>query len=226
MNDPYYINFENFSLERLKSILRSDDVLPGRLVLKEDIDARFDILVSMGMQNLDDLIKALSTKQKVEDFSQQSGLAVDYLVILRREVRSYIPKPVYFREIPGVDVDAAEALAVLGITHSKHLFHRGRTVEMRERLTEEAGISMDTLLELAKQSDLARVRGLGPAFTRLFYEAGAESIEILADWDPEELFRVVHALNEVKNITKTVPPLKDFRQYVEMANDLPKIMEF
>ena len=85
---------------------------------------------------------------------------------------------------------------------------------------------MKTLLELAKLTDLARIRGLGAAFTRLYYETGADTIEKLSGRDPEELLDLAHKLNQQKNITKVVPPLKDFKQYVEMAKDLPKVMEF
>jgi predicted flap endonuclease-1-like 5' DNA nuclease len=226
MEAQYYINFQTFSLERLKNTLKTGDVLPGRQILIEDIEARFDILSSLGMKNLSDLITKLDTKQKIEHLSQQSGLPIEYLVILGREARSYKPKPVYLREISGVDSSDVEKLAELGITHSKHFFEHGKTKKKREELSRLTEISMEKLLELAKLSDLARIRGLGAAFTRLFYEAGAETLEKLSRFDPEELFHKVHAMNKEKRVTKTIPPLKDFYQYVEMAKDLPKVVEY
>lgn len=226
MQDPYYINFVEFSLEKFKHILESEDVLPARQILKEDLDKRFDILASMGIHNLDDLIGALTTKKKLEAFSKESGLPLDYLVILRREARSYIPKPVVLGEIPRVNSDEVEKLASVGIKNSKHLFQRGQTKQDREELAVAAGISMESLLELVKLSDLARVRGIGAAFTRLFYETGADTIEKLSCWDPEALFYKAHEVNKEKCITKVVPPLKDFVQYVAIAKDLPKLIEY
>jgi hypothetical protein len=156
MQDQYYIDFQAFSLDRFKNNLKSGDVLPGRLILPEDI----------------------------------------------------------------------EKLAAVGITHSKHFVECGNTRKKREELSELTGISMPALLEMAKLSDLARVRGLGPAFTRLFFESGAETLQQLSVCDPKVLFREVHAMNQEKLVTKTIPPLKDFYQYVEQAKDLPKIVEF
>jgi predicted flap endonuclease-1-like 5' DNA nuclease len=225
MDDQYYINFQEFSLERLKTNLATGDVLPARQILRDDIDERFEIFKSLGFHNLNDLIEALSTKKKIEKLSRH-GFPIEYLVILRREVRSYIPKPVYLREIPGIGSEDVEKLAAAGITHSKHVFERGQTKKKREELSVLTGVSIETLLEIAKLSDLARVRGIGAVFTRLFYESGADTIENLSKWDPEHLFQVVHAVNKEKNITQAVPPLKDFKQYVEIANDLPKVMEF
>jgi predicted flap endonuclease-1-like 5' DNA nuclease len=226
MQDPYYINFVEFGLEKFKHILESEEVLPARQILKEDMDERFGVLASMGIRNLDNLISALSTKRKLAAFSQESRLPLDYLVILRREARSYIPKPVVLREIPGINVEDVEKLAAVGIKHSKHLFERGQTKKEREELAAATGVSMQSLLELVKLSDLARVRGIGPAFTRLFYETGADTIEKLSRWDPESLFQRAHEVNKEKGVTKVVPPLKDFVQYVAIAKDLPKLIEY
>jgi hypothetical protein len=226
MQDPYYINLKEFSLERFKHILKSEEMLPARQILKEDVDARFDILASIGIENLSDLIGALSTKRKLEAFSHKTGLSVDYLVILRREARSYIPKPVVLREIPGVIMEDVEKLEAIGIKHSKHLFERGQTKKQREELAAATGVSLESLLELVKLSDLARVRGIGAAFTRLFYETGADTIDKLSQWEPEALFKKAHAINDEKRVTKVVPPLKDFLQYVAIAKDLPKVIEY
>jgi hypothetical protein len=226
MYDPYYINLMEFSLERFKHILESEEGLPARQILKEDLDARFNVLASMGIRNLSDLTGALSTKRKLQAFSQESGLSIDYLVILRREAKSYIPKPVVLREIPGVNPEDIDKLAAVGIKHSKHLFKRGQTRKEREELAAATGVSMGSLLELAKLSDLARVRGIGAAFTRLFYETGADTIEKLSRWDPEALFQKAHEVNKEKGVTKVVPPLKDFVQYVTIAKDLPKLIEY
>jgi hypothetical protein len=226
MYDPYYINLMEFSLNRFKHILESEEGLPARQILKEDLDTRFDVLVSMGIRNLNDLTGALSTKRKLEAFSQESGLPIDYLVILRREAKSYIPKPVVLREIPGVSLEDIDKLAAVGITHSKHLFARGQTVKEREELAAATGVSIQSLLELVKLSDLARVRGIGAAFTRLFYETGADTVEKLSGWDPEALFHKAHEVNKEKGVTKVVPPLKDFVQYVTIAKDLPKLIEY
>jgi hypothetical protein len=226
MTDPYYIDLEGFSLERLRRIFETQEVLPARQVLKEDIAGRFGVLAAHGIQSLGDVVAALKTKARIEAFAEQSGLPRDYLVILGREARSYLPKLVYLRDILGVDPEHVEALSAVGIRHSKHLFERGRTAADREALSEETGVPPEDLLELVKLSDLARVRGMGPAFVRLFYEGGADTIETLARWNPEALWEALHNLNRERGITSVVPPLKDLVQYVEMAQDLPKMIEY
>jgi hypothetical protein len=226
MADPYYINLEEFGLERLRHIFETREVLPARQVLKDDIAGRFQVLAALGIRNLADLVAALKTKARIEAFANESGLPRDYLIVLGREVRSYLPKLVYLRDILGVDPEHVEGLDAAGIKHSKHLFERGRTAADREALSAATGVPPADLLELVKLSDLARVRGMGPAFVRLFYEGGADTIEKLSRWDPEELSETLHALNRQRRITSVVPSLKDVRQYVEMAQDLAKVVEY
>ncbi len=226
MTNQYYLDLEKFSLDKFKQILKTEEMLPARQILKEDIEGRFEVLTSLGIHHLKDLINALSTKRKIEDFARRSGLSKEYLVILGREARSFKPKVVPLREMVGVDDESVEKLEAIGITHSKHLFDRGRTKEARERLSASSGVPMDELLVLVKLSDLARIRGLGGAFVRLFYEAGADTIESLSKWKPEKLSQAVVKLNKEREITKWVPSLKDVKQYVEMASALAKVIRY
>lgn len=226
MASQYYMNLEKFSLNRFKQILKTEEMLPARQILKEDIDERFEVLTSMKVLHLKDLIDALKTKRKIEDFARHSGLSVEYLVILGREARSYKPKVVPLREMLGVNEGYVEKLESVGIIHSKDLFEHGRTREEREKLSAVTGVPNEELLELVKLSDLARIRGLGGAFVRLFYEAGADTIRTLSNWEPEKLSKAVVILNKEREITKWVPSLKDVRQYIEMANELAKVIEY
>ena len=226
MPGQYYLNLEEFSLERFKHTLETGKLLPARQILKEDLEARFGVLASKGIHNLSELIAALKTRPKIEAFSSGSRLPVEYLVILGREARSYLPKPVYLREIPGLDRGDVEKLEAAGVKHSKHLFERGRTKDARETLSANTGVPMERLLELVKLSDLARVLGVGAANARLLYEAGADTIESLSRCDPEELSRAAHAVNREQRITKAVPSLKDIAHYVAMAGELDKAIEY
>jgi hypothetical protein len=201
-------------------------MLPGRTILQEEIAGRFAALEAMGIGNLKELVSALSTKEKIRRFSEASGLPVPYLVILGRQARSYVPKLVYFREIPGVDPEQVGRLSAAGIKHSKHLFDRGATPADRVALAEETGIPAGDLQELVSLADLARVGGMGPVFVRLFYEAGVDSLATLAGWAPEALFERLHAANRERGLSHVVPSLKDVTNYVEKARELPKVIVY
>ncbi len=226
MADQYGIDLEAFSLARFRDSLERGEVLPGRQVLKEEIPERFAVLESMGIDNLKALIDALKAKRRVETFSQASGLPMDYLVILRREANSYVPKPVGLGSFPGIDPGNVENLAALSIKHSKHLFERGRTKGDRVELSRLAKVPGDDLLELVKLSDLARVSGVGPVFARLLFEAEASTVEELAACTPEALSERLVAIVLEMGYTEAMVPLKDVKHCINAARSLPKVIEY
>lgn len=226
MADPYGIDLEEFSLARFKDCLERGDLLPGRQVLKEEIPERFELLESMGIENLKELIDALKTKKRIEAFSKRSGLPMEYLIILRREANSYVPKPVNLGAFPGIDPGNVENLKILGIKHSKHLFERGRTQRDRDDLSGLAEVSGDDLLELVKLSDLARVSGVGPVFARLLYDSGASTVEELAACSPEALHQRLVVVVQEMGYTEAMVPLKDVEHCIDAAGALPKVIEY
>ena len=226
MADQYHIDLERFSLERFKRILGTSELLPGRRGLKEKIIERFGILESMGISNLKELIAALGTKKKVERFAQESGLPKEYLVVLRREANSYVPKPFNLRGVPGVDPVHIERLSAIGIKNTKHLFERARSRSDRAGLARLAEVPSSDILELVKLSDLARIGGVGPVFARLLYEAGADTLEKFLERSPDELLERLHVINQEKEYTRIMPSLKDIAYCIETARELPKVVEY
>jgi hypothetical protein len=226
MTDQYYIDLERFSLERFKNTLEAGELLPGRRILKEKIPERFAILESMGIKNLKDLTHALNTKQKVERFSQESGLPNDYLIILRREANRYKPKPANLSGFPEVDPEYIERLAAMGIKHTKHLFDRARASKDRAELSRQARIPLGDLLEIVKLSSLVRVSGVGPVFARMLYEAGIDTLEKLSDSSADQLFERLLAVNEEGEYTKADFSTRDVQYCISMAKELPKAIEY
>ena len=226
MSSQYYRNLEDFGLDRFKQRLATEKVMPARQVLKEDLDQRFQVLETMGITNLQELIDALRTKKRVATFAQQSGLPHDYLGILGREARSYVPKPVYFGQIPGLKPDHVARLEAVGIKHSKHLFDRALTPADRMALSKETKLAESDLLEYVRMADLARILGVGPVFVRLFFEAGVRSLEDLSGRSPQELWSQLHALNDARGLSSVVPSLKDVKHSVTEAQELPHVVEY
>ncbi len=94
MTENYFIDTDKFSIDKFRNILLTKEILPGRIILKEDLDERFDILKTKKIKTLSDLLETLKTKQKIDRFSKETGLTVEYLTILRREADSYVSVPV------------------------------------------------------------------------------------------------------------------------------------
>lgn len=222
MKDDYSVPLENFTLEEYREILKSARVLPGRTILKDNIDEIFEIFNSLNIYNLEELLSKIKTKKNIVDFSKETGLSIEYLTIQRRHLMAYKPKPVYLKDIPDINTDYVNRLVNLGIKHSKQLFNVSKTSDERDKLSKKANIPEDSLLEMVKLSDLVRCGGVGPLFARMIYETGTDTIEKIADASPEELFKELDKLNKIKNYTRAKFVLEDIKYCVDFAKKLPK----
>ena len=221
MTGLYGINLEQFSLEQFRRMLETKDIAPSRKILLEEMDERFATLGSMGIENLAELEAALRSKAKQEAFARESGLSLDYLVILRREVNSYVSKPFNLNKIPGVNPEHVEKLATVGVKHTKHLFERAMSPADRAELAEEVGVPGDALLELVKLSDLARIVGVGPVAVRLLYDVGVDTPETFLAHSVDDLLEKVRVVKEGASLTA-----KDIEYCLETARHLPKAIEY
>ena len=144
------------------------------------------------------------------------GLPIDYLTVLKREAKSYLPKPIRLKDLPGVDSKDIDALEEQGIKNTKQLFEKGKLSEARQQLSQVTGISRERLDELVSLSDLARLYGVGPVFARMIYDAGIRSVKTFVRYDAEEFV----SLYEKATHKKADFSVNDINFSLELAKEL------
>lgn len=120
--DLYSINLRKIQLTEYQQILKNKEILPGRIILKEDIEKNFKKLSDNSITNLGDLNNVLKTKNKLELFAQKTQLTIEYLRILRRDINAFISKPVNLKEFPSISKNLISVLSDHGIIHTKYFF--------------------------------------------------------------------------------------------------------
>jgi predicted flap endonuclease-1-like 5' DNA nuclease len=221
MKDHYHIDLTKYSLNKFKHSLQTRALIPSRLSLKDDLDARFSILEDHGITNLKELIDALKTKPKIEQFSKETGLSIDYLTLLRREANSYLPNPTRLDKFPGVGAQDLEKLAALGIVNTRQLLKETKTKEQREHLSQGTEIPLERVNEIVSLSDLSRVYGVGPVFARLIYDVGIHSIEEFVGYTAEEFIRIY----EEQTHKKADFGVGEIQFSLELAKELDQAVE-
>lgn len=221
MKESYYIDSCNFSIDKFRNILKSKEILPGRIILKDRLDERFDLFESLGIKTLSDLLDALKTKSRIDQFSKVTGLSVEYLTILRREANSYISVPVRLRDLPFVESEIIERLEQEGIRDTKQLFDAAIKATDRRKLSNQLGLPLDKIHELVQLCDLMRITGVGPVFARIILDSDIHSVGEFLSIDAFELFERLTNTNNEKVLTKSKFTIKDIEYCIELGKDLP-----
>jgi hypothetical protein len=225
MQDNYFVNTEKFSLDKFRNILKTKDILPGRRILIDRLDERFDLLKTKGINSLSDLIETLKTKPKIEKFSKDSGLSVDYLTILRREANSYVSISVKLIDLPFTDEEIIEKLDSNGIKYSKQLFDIAAKHTDREKLANKLKLPPDRLFELVQLCDLVRITGVGPVFARIIFDSGIKTVKDFLSFDSADLFELLVNTNNEKRLTTARFTIMDIEYCIELGKDLPFVIE-
>ncbi len=93
------------------------------------------------------------------------------------------------KDFEGVEQNDVKVLASNGIKTAQQLLDLGKTKAGREKLAKKYHISSDSILELVKLSNLARISGLKRKRARLFYNAGLDTLDKIAAYNDSEKLR-------------------------------------
>jgi len=213
----YYRNLKSISIESFKEILRDMDMIPSWMILKENINQRMDAIIKQDVSNLDELITVLKTKKKVECFSVKSGMELDYLIVLRRMINGYLPKPNKFSDSP---LFSQELLNKLPYTTTKSLYDLIITSEQRQNLSSETGIAIEDILLLSKYCDVSRIRWVNHTFATVLLHTGFDTTETIANADYNIMYETIKSWNEKEKYYKAHIGKNDMKFLVALAKEL------
>lgn len=165
-----------FPVNEYQEHLTSRGLLPGRVGLLKGIEMHFEAFRRAGIVDADGLKKALSAPQGLARFLKQIPVPEPYLVLLKREVGSLLPKPLPIKDLIGLDGSTCKALADAGIRTAKDLFEA--------YLSEGLGpLPKQAAEDLFDQCGLVRISGMGSLAAKMFMAAGYGSCKAVADAD-------------------------------------------
>lgn len=184
------------TLEEFRKLIAGKEMLPARAALLEQTEERFAALKGSGIRDLGQLNRALSTRSKIGDLSQNTGLPVSYLILLKREAGSYLARPFPLSEFPGIPFEYVELLKSMGIRHTGDFFEQLQSEQQQETMAAGTGIPDYRLGELLALCDLSRITGVGGVFARILYEAGIRSTEAFAGMEIRATLLACHKVIE------------------------------
>jgi len=182
----YAFDLKKISLEDFKGILQEGYLIPSQVVLREDIDEYFRILEEDDVKNMLDLSKLIKSKKKAEDYSVQSEIPLDYLIVLRRAVSSYLPKPRKLEDYSDIDKIQLEMFKAKGCKTSKDLY-------------ESDLVYNDRIVALM---DVSRLRYVSGTFATALVKSGYVSIASISQANPDQMYKDMVETNNEHHIYK------------------------
>lgn len=226
MEDNYYIDLKKIALSAYAEELTQTELIPSRRIIQEDIPQRFACLARRGITNLNDLLTALKTPEKIKTLAHEAGLSEEYLAILKREISSNQPKPVALKDFPGIPSEAIQKLETLGIMNTRQFFDHIKTESERQQLAQKTGIPAEIILELTKLTDVVRIKWVGANFARLLVDSGCDTVEKVTGADYTQVYRQLMKINEEKQYFKGKFGLNDMKLCVLAAKSVPLAIQY
>jgi hypothetical protein len=145
---------------------------------------------------------------------------------LREEEISKSRQAFKLNEFRGVMKEVIARLEAKGITSAEEMLVAGATPESRQQLAKQTEIPTETILELVKLSDLSRLEGVKGVRARLYYEAGVDTPEKIARWEPEALREMLVKFVEHSKFEGIAPLPKEISSTIAKARQLPKLVKY
>jgi predicted flap endonuclease-1-like 5' DNA nuclease len=126
----------------------------------------------------------------------------------------------------GVGSEHAAKLKAHGIADVHQMLEAARTPQARKKLAAQTDVPVDAIVELVKLSDLSRLPGVKGVRARLYYDAGVDTLEKMAQWEPDALREMLIDFVERAGFDGIAPLPKELESSIARARRLPKIVRY
>jgi hypothetical protein len=130
------------------------------------------------------------------------------------------------KDFPRINPAHLEKLEALSIRNVNQMLEAGKTRKKRQELTTRTNILAEAILELTKLSDLTRIFGVKGIRARLYYDAGVDTLDKMAEWAPDKLRTMLIDFVQRTGFNGVAPLPKEAEFTVKEAKRLLRIIEY
>lgn len=214
----YHIDAEKVSLDDLQKRLEATDLVPSRASLKEGAAGKMRALEEQGVTTLAGLRNEIKNAKHLAAIAKATGIEEQYLVLLRREIEGYFPRPVDLKTFTWLPGDDIARLEQKGISDTATLYEMADNAQKRTALAKSVDVPVATLEALIRLADLMRVQWVSPTFAQMLIAAGYDSAARVAAADPAELCEALMRVNSGDKFFKGKIGLRDVKRLILAAS--------
>ncbi len=196
-----FFNLSNIKIDDFKTILKEGYLIPSMRVLLKDIEKRFALLSQEEIKTVEELYLQTKTKKKTEELANRAGIDIEYLIVLRRLVSSYIAKPRKLEDYPDIDRPLMKRFDDLNIKTSTALYEYLESNDQLE-ICKSLFIDEEEYKCLVSLTNVTQLRYVSPLFATVLVRSGYDSIEKISTALSSELHQAIVATNKIQHIYK------------------------
>ena len=129
-------------------------------------------------------------------------------------------------KLPRVPPEIRRALKVRHIKTCDELLAVAARLDNRLSLARAARISPETLTEVVRRADLARVCGTGFVFSQMLMEVGVLDVAVLAEREATMLHKQLQHYNSVARMARRSPTAAEVVDWIQQARKLPRLITY
>jgi predicted RecB family nuclease len=119
----------------------------------------------------------------------------------------------------------ADKLHKANVNTTEELLDKAAKSKDRKTLAKSSKLTATELLDLARRSDLLRIKGVGSEMVLLFEAAGIKSTADLIKQEPPALMTALTTANQKAKITEKPPTEPQLADWIGQAKKLPQVLE-
>jgi uncharacterized membrane protein len=135
-----------------------------------------------------------------------------------------VPAPKGLKYVEGIGDAYRQKLLQAGITNVDELLEKGSSLQGRQAISTQTGISEKLIGSWVSAIDLSRVKGVGAQFGELLQAAGVTTVGDLAQQEAAGLHDKLIAVNKSKNLVREVPGGSQIEKWIGEAKKLPQLV--
>jgi len=213
----YYLNAEKISLDELQKRIEETDLVPSRSSLLKNIEENFEILKENGYATLAGLRKELKNSKNIPSVLKKTGIASDYLTLLRREIESYFPKPFPISAFDWFPKKYISKLEKQGYKNTVLIFDNLNSSKKRAEISALLGIDTQIIDDIFCLVDLTRIQWISPIAARMLLSAGYNNAKRVAKANADKMCNELDRINKEKNFFKGKIGLRDIKRLIKAA---------
>ena len=128
------------------------------------------------------------------------------------------------QQVEGIGPKYAEILSTDGVTTTDELLEAGATRAGRQQIASSVGLNEKLILRWVSMCDLFRIGGIAGQYAELLRTAGVDTVNELANRNPENLKEKLVQLNAEKRLVRQTPSLRLVTGWVEQAKNLRPVI--